>query len=301
MNSNLTEDILLYKRTGKGFEEILRTISIEVYKFPQVRFRWDEDLSGDFFCYFLPRIPGLIKRFTFTGKPFEVYLVSCMKWQMKTFLSKQIRDDRRRRVIEHISATDAYSQNDYEDCGTEVDEEEPYIPLLKSILKIDSKGNVTEEPFKRRLLYLALSSCEYVSEHIVIRISIMTGIPKLKIEELMKALDERMEKTRARLRMLQTRRNSHYFRIVYVHEELSRNPDREKRLNLMEELKEEKRKFERTCEELRNLQAGPSHRDIAEVMGIPKGSVDSGIYYIRHAYLRFSEREFRESEERKIA
>jgi len=301
MNSNLTEDILLYKRTGKGFEEILRTISIEVYKFPQVRFRWDEDLSGDFFCYFLPRIPGLIKRFTFTGKPFEVYLVSCMKWQMKTFLSKQIRDDRRRRVIEHISATDAYSQNDYEDCGTEVDEEEPYIPLLKSILKIDSKGNVPEEPFKRRLLYLALSSCEYVSEHIVIRISIMTGIPKLKIEELMKALDERMEKTRARLRMLQTRRNSHYFRIVYVHEELSRNPDREKRLNLMEELKEEKRKFERTCEELRNLQAGPSHRDIAEVMGIPKGSVDSGIYYIRHAYLRFSEREFRESEERKIA
>ncbi|HOV64629.1 MAG TPA: hypothetical protein PLG43_12190 [Spirochaetia bacterium] len=301
MNSNLTEDILLYKRTGKGFEEILRTISIEVYKFPQVRFRWDEDLSGDFFCYFLPRIPGLIKRFTFTGKPFEVYLVSCMKWQMKTFLSKQIRDDRRRRVIEHISATDAYSQNDYEDCGTEVDEEEPYIPLLKSILKIDSKGNVPEEPFKRRLLYLALSSCEYVSEHIVIRISIMTGIPKLKIEELMKALDERMGKTRARLRMLQTRRNSHYFRIVYVHEELSRNPDREKRLNLMEELKEEKRKFERTCEELRNLQAGPSHRDIAEVMGIPKGSVDSGIYYIRHAYLRFSEREFRESEERKIA
>jgi len=129
----------------------------------------------------------------------------------------------------------------------------------------------------------------------------MTGIPKLKIEELMKALDERMGKTRARLRMLQTRRNSHYFRIVYVHEELSRNPDREKRLNLMEELKEEKRKFERTCEELRNLQAGPSHRDIAEVMGIPKGSVDSGIYYIRHAYLRFSEREFRESEERKIA
>jgi len=301
MNSNLTEDILLYKRTGKGFEEILRTISIEVYKFPQVRFRWDEDLSGDFFCYFLPRIPGLIKRFTFTGKPFEVYLVSCMKWQMKTFLSKQIRDDRRRRVIEHISATDAYSQNDYEDCGTEVDEEEPYIPLLKSILKINSEGNVPEEPFKRRLLYLALSSCEYVSEHIVIRISIMTGIPKLKIEELMKALDERMEKTRARLRMLQTRRNSHYFRIVYVHEELSRNPDREKRLNLMEELKEEKRKFERTCEELRNLQAGPSHRDIAEVMGIPKGSVDSGIYYIRHAYLRFSEREFRESEERKIA
>jgi hypothetical protein len=289
MSSNLTEEILLYKETGKGYDELIYKIGLEVYKFPRVRCRWDEDLSGDFFCYFFPRIPGIIERFTFTGRPFEVYLVSCLKWQMKSFLSRQIQDDRKRRVIERISAGDAYNQTEREYYAFEVDEgEEPYLPLFQTILKTDKEGKIEEEPFKRRLLYLALSSCENVSEHIMTRISIMTAIPRSKIEELMNALSTRTEKAKLRMRRLQNRRNGNYFRIVYIHEELSRNPDPALRDILVETLKKEKRKFEFACRELWNLQAGPSHRDIAEVLGIPKGSVDSGIYYIRHAYRRFA-------------
>jgi hypothetical protein len=43
-------------------------------------------------------------------------------------------------------------------------------------------------------------------------------------------------------------------------------------------------RIEKTDRELKSTALLPTHKDIASVLGVAKGSVDSGLYYLRKAF-----------------
>ena len=53
-------------------------------------------------------------------------------------------------------------------------------------------------------------------------------------------------------------------------------------------IRQEKVHLENARRELSKVPVSPTHRDIADVLDMPKGSVDSALYYMRTAMVRMS-------------
>ncbi len=96
--SDLTHEVL----SGRGKTDLRRNlvekISRIVYAYPKKHLKWNDDDVGDFFCAFYPKIEGLIDRFIYCGKPFEAYLASSIRWQLKTFAKKRRCNARKTRL-----------------------------------------------------------------------------------------------------------------------------------------------------------------------------------------------------------
>ena len=72
-------------------------------------------------------------------------------------------------------------------------------------------------------------------------------------------------------------------RIYRIHEGLFREYDCRIKERLLLQLVSEKKRLAAVIDEMSRVPASPTHKDIAAVLGIPKGSVDSGIYYLKSA------------------
>jgi hypothetical protein len=83
--------------------------------------------------------------------------------------------------------------------------------------------------------------------------------------------------------MLRERRNRAFLQIYRIHQELSREHDAQRRHTLLEKLEGEKKRLAAALDEMSRVPTAPTHRDIAAALGVPKGSVDSGIYYLKNA------------------
>ena len=83
--TKFTDELMLYQRTGIGYEGLIKSIGLHVYSILKSKYKMDEDDRSDFFCMFYPKIPNMIKRFEYHGTPFEIYLNVSLKWNMKSF------------------------------------------------------------------------------------------------------------------------------------------------------------------------------------------------------------------------
>jgi DNA-directed RNA polymerase specialized sigma24 family protein len=47
---------------------------------------------------------------------------------------------------------------------------------------------------------------------------------------------------------------------------------------------QEEQRLSNMLDEIAHVRLCPTHRDIADVLGIPKGTVDSGLYYLKESF-----------------
>lgn len=281
MESELTEMVLKYQTTGEGFRELMDCVGTFVYEYPSRRRRWDHDDRADFFCYFFPKVPALIDRFEYTGKPFEAYLCASMKWQMKTFITKKIMRERQSRIItEEIFWVDqdAYSiaanRRDHEWVGEAGDGPIAHTRIQASDL---------DEATRKRILCLFMRAAEHADEKQVKRVADITGYDADWISHCVATLHAMLESKRSRSRAYRTRRDHAFFRARVIRDKLAEEKDPVRRSRLARTLQEERRRFDRVTRKMARSPVEPTHREIAEVLGIPKGTVDSALHYIRRA------------------
>ncbi|MEW5816176.1 MAG: hypothetical protein AB1798_12375 [Spirochaetota bacterium] len=280
MHESITFAILEYQKTGKGLESIIQKISTDIYLYPRKRFCWDEDDSSDFFCYFYPKIPGLVSRFQFTGKPFEAYLSTTLKWQLKTFASEK----KRRSAMYRILNNEEFWYIKEE---TSLYTEKPDLnipPSVKKVLKVSSNNRVNDLSSRRRILYLAMKGSLQITGHLIECVSIITGYKQDWLFDCIEKLTSRMEARKKRIAALEAKRNKSLFKIFYLHEQLVKEYENENRSRVFLELIKEKKRIAEAMDEISRVPLTPTHRDIAEVLGVPKGSVDSGLYYLKNAF-----------------
>lgn len=289
---DLTEAILAFKRTGTGLDSIVRRIAVGIYSLPRRKLGWSEDDCSEFFCRFYPRLPSLIDRFRYTGKPFEAFLAVTLKWQWRTFAARRSQELVRERVLSREELFWGEGS-----CEAEEAEEAFWSPsprfltltdAARKVLKVDSEGRIRDGSIRRRLLFLLLQSC--------------TDLPTIFIDEaarllrcdcdwlhgLVREIRDKTEARRERATYLRDKRNRHFFRICCCHEQLAIEPRGEVKEELFRRLLLEKRRLGETIKELSKVPLSPTHCDIAELLHVPKGSVDSGIFYLKIALKNLS-------------
>jgi hypothetical protein len=287
MHESLTDAVLEFQRSGLGLGSLLDRISVFVYSYPRTRLSWTEDDCGDFFCFFHPRLRRLIDRFEFHGKPFEVYLIVTLKWQLRTYAGRRATEHLRSRVVTHENFWACESSDDYPSpelsCPSTAElSTELSIPTqVHTLLKMDERNRIKDHSCKRRVLFLALKSAIRMTETLIQKTALITGYDADWIYELTEELRLRVKSRRSRWSILSEKRNRYFFRIYCLQEQLRLVSEEQVRREISRQLLQEGKRLSKALDAISHVPVGPTHRDIADVLGVPKGTVDSGLYYLK--------------------
>jgi hypothetical protein len=281
----LTTMVLHYQETGRGEEELLKNISLKVYYYPRNKYGWAYDECSDFYCYFYPRIHTLINNFTEQGKPFEAYLNVTLRFQLKTFIYKKAKKRRYNKIVAQETFMELSERNTAYMVERQVKDTAvlQLRPEVIPVLEASPDGKVTRLTHKRRLLFLALLGSMDITLRLLEAVSQTTGYDLDWLFGCIQELKERMINRRQRMKHLILRRNRSVMRVYKMHEELAVALTADVKATLIHELMKEKHRIQQTTEEMGKMPITPTHNDIAEVLHIPKGTVDSGLFHIKHA------------------
>ena len=273
MTLNLTKAVKLYNKTGKGLRSIRQQILMLAYAFPRHKpYCTDED-CGEFLLSFYPRIDRIIHNFALRGTNFDAYLQSCFVWHMKTFIAKKFLQKRQDRIIYRDSCA---SLSPHDRSGWELHEESP--PFMPQEQK---------EPLKKRdlqrIMLLTLKCAGDVNDSFINRIADRLGTNSAVIFHQVEILRTVMRDRTERIRSLSELRRQSYFLLHYLLDQRKGCHDKFRLLEIDKKIHKERRHIEYARRTLSITPKGPSNNDIARLLGVPKGTIDSGIYYLKGA------------------
>jgi hypothetical protein len=233
---------------------------------------WKEEEYEDFLSWFYPRLSKAIDAYIEVGSTFETYIGSLFRVAAREYREKIIRNS----LIEYsawsVRVPELYAH-----------EEPPvYSPEIhkKAITRFFSMNKGRKNP--RQILALVLKCYYYVSDDFLDSIAEHTGIERDKLKEMMDTLrKKREEKDDALYRMKESVYCQYYRCIVY-----------EKNLSFLTEetivYSRMKRKLETARNRLENMRkrlsrtrTDATNREVAEIIGVTKGAVDSNLHSIR--------------------
>jgi hypothetical protein len=279
MAHNLTKAIIRYKQTGKGLDLIMQHINIAAYCFAKQNRYCREDDCSEFLLSFYPRINAVIRRYRVSGLDFEAYLQSCFIWHMKSYLATRIRKTRQESILYQESCEAFLIEN--ETTLWEVHEAEPELILVP---QSDEPEGVTRNSL--RILLLALKCANEVNDRIINRVASRIGTHSSIVFHFVEILRTTMRNRTRRIQFLIEKRRRTYFRLHYFLELRRTCRDRFRAIKLEMQIRKEKHRHEAVNRILSITPKSPSHSDIARILGLPKGTIDSGYFYIRRLQKR---------------
>jgi RNA polymerase sigma factor (sigma-70 family) len=267
---NFTEKVLAFQKSNQGLKELVAELSPRIYQYPRFKLGWDEDACGDFYVFFQPRLVRLISRFKDQGKPFESYLCSVLNWQLKNFSRERRYSERGWNVALRLETAE---EREDECDGTEASSPDMADPRIAGLFVKDSD--------KRNFLLLCLKCVRSLPADQIPALSTLTGIPCRQLEDYVAALRVRAEHREKRLERFRVRRNRAYSTSRLLEAELSEEMDPRRREEIHERLAKARKRMRAAMDRMSRMMLNPTNREIAEVLGIPKGTVDSGLYWLK--------------------
>lgn len=278
--SLLTREVLHFRYSIKTKRDLVVRVANIVYTYPHNHSGWDEDDVGDFFCMFYPKIEGLIENFEYRGKPFEAYLASSIKWQMKTFSRRKAVLNAREEVI-RTECTNTY-RSELRGHSSWVNDVSPeYDPEVAKALGIGANGVISDPAVGKRFALLALRNSALVDDSIIEHAARLSGIAPDILLGCATELREAVAKRKARYIKMSKRRDALYTRIQHLTCLSGRETESSQLATYKKQIRFAKGRYDKIVKELQTATFLPTHREISEVLGVPKGSVDSALYYIR--------------------
>jgi RNA polymerase sigma factor (sigma-70 family) len=265
---NLTEKVIAFQKSKAGLRELVAELSPRIYRYPRRKLGWDEDACGDFYLFFQPRLIRLLSRFRDQGKPFESYLFSVLSWQLKNFARSFRRAERSWNDSLHL-----VKEREGEEPESEDSAPDPWDPHVIGLMKNNAD--------RRNLLLLGLKCARFLTPERIHGLSVLTGMPHDDLQRHVEALKARIEPRQKRLERFCGRRNRAYSQAVMLETEMAEETDPERRKALGERISKMRKRMKGAMRRMSRIMLNPSNRDIAEELGLPKGTVDSGLYWLK--------------------
>ena len=285
MKETLTQAILAYKVTGKGWSDLSDRISLYVYDYPGNWTDWDEDRCSDFFLSFLPKIPGLVRRFR-PDYSFETYLSSSLHWYIKTFTEKQATREHYECWAVEVSEDQAMRKSEIDPLDFNSSEENTILESPEDCpFELEENGRLKDPILRRRLLYAVLLRAADVDDH---RIPVIAGLVDVDPDWLY----ERTGKARSmvsvkinRRNKLRQRRNECWYQLDGARKRIEGAFDSERQGQWEKKARTWRNRYMTACHSIRNMNIAPSHRDIGRLLDVPPGTVSSGLHFLRKTWL----------------
>jgi len=275
------EKVLQYKQTNENLENLVHELAIHVYSLLKDKFKLDDEERSEFFCEFYPKLPSLINRFKYNSTPFEGYLTSSIRWDIKYFRSKKSK----LRGIEKAKYTEPFYLLRAEEDFTIVHNEDLQISdKARPPLRLSKRGRIFTDPIKQRILYIYLLEAENTDDNLKNAIIKATGYKKKWLDNCTDKLRAKTDKRILRIKLLRNRRNSTFFNLHLLQEKLNFSDNKNEKKELIIKIERLRNIISKVNNQISKAPSRPTHQDLADVLGIPRGSIDSGIYYLKSAF-----------------
>jgi DNA-directed RNA polymerase specialized sigma24 family protein len=251
----------------KKFEELIFKIILSNPQRLQL-FNRQEDRYIDYLCWLYPRLSNAIDSYKETGSTFAAYVSSLLYWTAKEYKSRE--QDR------HFTEAMCWEAQ-AEDLAV-YDEEPPYLFEQKKVLH-----KKVAKP--QHILILLLKSYAFLSDDFLERIALSLGVSVEKLHCMLDSIRGMRAKQDEYLRNLKERIHSQHYKCISL--EKKRTLAQEGSIyytELTERLERGKALLAAMRKRLLTLRPDASNRQIAEVLGLPKGTVDSNLYAIKRKY-----------------
>ncbi len=323
MSERLTDLVTEYQRSGTDREQLMAAIAQRIYRLPKYIAGCDEDVCSDFFLFFYPKIPGMILRYRDQGSSFESYLFTACRYQLKGYLGRRRSRNRKERIGDSaafwmtaepcIPFPDAVQDDErlpeplrslapaHRTVGRTGAAGPAAVPTPRgpaaavgaASLPRKKRAETRRDAMRRRILMFAMRDVMNLQEKDLLRLSELTGFDAEWLGNCADRLREILFARSRRVERLRERRNGIFFRIHLLQDELSGETDLMRREELRVKLEDSTIRLRDLQQDIARAQRHPSHAELAAVLGFPKGSVDSGLYYLRrYARALYPERRF---------
>jgi len=249
---------LLEKKRLEG--EIFRAIRENVRHLSN----WDRADNDEYLSWLYPRISQAIGSYRETGSSFESYIGSMVRMTAKEFRSRKFRT--------YVSEYAAWMSALPDMC---THEDPPEYVCAREAADL-----IPEKP--RQLLILVLKCCCYVSDDFIERAAPRLGIPAEELNRMVKCLKKLREKREQCNADLQEKVNYQFYRCIYYEKRIKNLPENSiaaQRLN--DRLERGRERLANLREQLTRKLPDPSNSQIAKLLGISKGTVDSVLYRLK--------------------
>jgi hypothetical protein len=276
---NLTEKVLHYQRTRQGLPDIVNEIAPRVYQFPRRTMGWDEDACGDFYVFIHPRIIRLVDRFRNQGKPFESYLWAVLNWQLRNFARGRKQDQRRWRVSLRMDPGEVLSPGEAQSSGEAPPEDPPDLDSLCA--SADLARCIRSEADRRNFLFLVLKCSRRIDSEQMPVFARIAGVTTETLLALVTTLTDMRSARENRHEMFRGRRNRSFAAVRLLEDELRDETDPAKRAAAAYALSRMRRRMAAAMQRMSRVGLSPTNLEISRVLGVPKGTVDSGVYWLK--------------------
>jgi RNA polymerase sigma factor (sigma-70 family) len=267
---SLTEKVLQYQRTHEGLPDIVRELAPRVYQFPRYKMGYDEDACGDFYVFIHPRLIRLIGRFRDQGKPFESYLWAVLNWQLRNFARERKRGERAWNALLRLEP------------GEGVEPDAPPEDGLDAGMVASCFGrNIRSSADRRNFLFLALKCSRMLDMENAPLLASVAGITPAELLSYAASLRDLGASRERRLETFRCRRNRAFAQARLLETELRTEIDAERRAVLSTALARVRRRMNTAVQRMSRVGISPTNLEIARILGVPKGTVDSGLYWLK--------------------
>ena len=276
--------VAAYQRDGKGLAEIYENISALVYGDPEY-FGFDSpDDAAEALLRYRRRIKSLADRYADSGSPFEAYLAASLRYLAKTMRRNRKRRRERELVCERSESWSAelHDQASFPPAVFGEGAEARMRQLLPCRSFCESLA------LKNRLIYLYLKCAWDSDDSKTLRIAEMTGVSADWLAAATAQSLRFLEAERCRYERLSSRRDRTWGRLCLLEGRLREELDPLARQSINDAVSREKGKLDRVRAEIRAFKPIVPNAVVARVLGVPKGTVDSGLYYLKKRSAAFS-------------
>jgi hypothetical protein len=293
----LQELVLGYRASGMGKERIMERVAALVYASHRKYGFDDEDDAAEALLRHRGRIVKLVDKFEDRGIPFDACLASSLR-----YLAKTVRRSRRQEADKELVCESAVAE------GREAEESFPSPfprsegsgPGLEGPRARDFGppprrrprarggnlrcGELERAAYSTRLVYLALKCAWEIDEEGLARVANSAGVDREWLSTAVEQARRSLATERSRVEALAERRNASWCRQRLLEGKLGAETDPFRRSRLAASLERERGRCARAKAELACLRTVVPNSVVARILGVPKGTVDSGLYYLRKRY-----------------
>jgi DNA-directed RNA polymerase specialized sigma24 family protein len=231
----------------------------------------------DFLSWFYPRLHAAVDKYEERGFSFDSYLGALMRCSAREYR----RDGEGKRRIEAsywdcAAAGDAGSAFGYGESGPE------YTVLAGE----EQAGKaIIPDVNRRQALMLILKNYHAISDDFISRASAALRLGPGELQRLVNTLKSLRTKRDEELWRLRERLHSQYFRLMsYEYRLRSTGPDSRFYDTLRTRVERHRTRLENMRSRFKTMKKGATNQQVASVLGIPKGTVDSALHSLKRRW-----------------
>lgn len=263
----LTEKILAYQAGYWTWTDLWREMFLAMDRYLRER-RVDPDLAAVAIGLLTPRLPAMVDHFTFKGKAFEAFLLTALRYQLKTVYAQRRKERERDQLWQSFDDAPLFAPASNGRAGggpLDQSQDRPGGGQSDGEAAFDFAALSAEH---RRLVVIALKNCNALSDRHIALLARTVGCTALWLQNLRDELRDLTNQRRELYRNLRARERALAFSVEFAGEGPDGPTGNQRRLQAIRR-------------NLDSMNPFPRHQDIARLLGIPKGTVDSTLFYAR--------------------